>query len=48
MQYYADGIKLLSQPEFGNIKDIEASARQFILRYVDASKQREVLEAYTD
>ena len=47
MQYYADGLKLLSQPEYGNIKDIEASARQFILRYVDASKQKEVLDAYT-
>ena len=47
MKYYADGLKLLTQPEFGNIKDIEPSARQFILRYVDASKQKEILDAYT-
>ena len=47
MQYYADGLKLLSDPEIGNIKDIEASARQFILRFVESSKQKEILDAYT-
>ena len=47
MQYYADGIKLLSNPEYGNIKDIEASARQFILRFVESSKQKDILDAYT-
>ena len=47
IQYYADGLKLLSNPEMGNIKDIEASARQFILRFVESSKQKEILDAYT-
>ena len=47
MQYYADGLKLLSNPEIGNIKDIEPSANQFILRFVDSSKQKEILDAYT-
>ena len=47
MQFYADGLKLLSNPEIGNIKDIEASARQFILRFVESSKQKEILDAYT-
>ena len=47
MQYYADGLKLLSNPEYGNIKDIEASARQFILRFVESSKQKDILDAYT-
>ena len=47
MQFYADGLKLLSDPEIGNIKDIEASARQFVLRFVESSKQKEILDAYT-
>ena len=47
MKYYADGLKLLSDPEVGNIKDIEASARQFVLRFVEASKQKDILDAYT-
>ena len=46
LQIYADGLKLLKNPEIGNIKDIEASANQFISRFVDAEKQKEVLDAY--
>ena len=47
LQIYADGLKLLQNPEIGDIKDIEASANQFISRFVDAEEQKEVLEAYT-
>jgi len=47
LKYYSNGLKLLSNPEIGNIKDIEASARQFILRFVESSKQKEILDAYT-
>ena len=47
MQLYSDGLKKLSDPEIGNIKDIEASARQFVLRFVESSKQKEILDAYT-
>ena len=47
LKYYSNGLKLLSNPEIGNIKDIEASARQFILRFIESSKQKEILDAYT-
>ena len=47
LQIYANGLKLLGNPEIGDIKNIEASANQFITRFVDAEKQKEVLEAYT-
>ena len=47
LELYANGLKKLKDPEFGNIKDIEASANQFIRRFVDAEEQKEVLEAYT-
>ena len=47
LQIYADGLKLLQNPEIGDIKDIETSANQFISRFVDAEEQKEVLEAYT-
>ncbi len=47
LKYYSNGLKLLSNPEIGNIKDIEAYARQFILRFVESSKQKEILDAYT-
>ena len=46
LQIYADGLKLLKNPEIGDIKDIETSANQFIARFVDAEKQKEVLDAY--
>ena len=47
LKYYSNGLKLLSDPEIGNIKDIEASARKFILRFVESTRQKDVLEAYT-
>ena len=47
LKYYSSGLKKLSNPEIGNIKDIEASARKFILRFVETSRQKDVLEAYT-
>ena len=47
LQIYADGLKLLQNPEIGDIKYIETSANQFISRFVDAEEQKEVLEAYT-
>ena len=46
LQIYADGLKLLQNPEIGDIKYIETSANQFISRFVDAEEQKEVLEAY--
>ncbi len=46
LQNYADGLKLLKQPENGDIGIIEASANQFIGRFVDGEKQKEVLDAY--
>jgi hypothetical protein len=47
LQIFADGLKLLKNPEIGDIKDIESSANQFITRFVDAEKQKEILDAYT-
>ena len=47
MKYYSEGITKLSNPEIGNIKDIEAFARQIILRFIESSKQRELLDIYT-
>jgi spermidine synthase len=47
LKYYSNGLKLLSDPEIGNIKDIEASARKFILRFVESTRQKDVLDAYT-
>ena len=47
LQFYADGLKKLSDPEVGNIKDIEASANIFISKFVEASNQKEILDAYT-
>ena len=46
LELYANGLKKLKDPEFGNIKDIEASANQFISKFVDAINQKEVLDAY--
>ena len=46
LQTYADGLKLLKNPEIGDIGIIEASANQFIGRFVDGEKQKEVLDAY--
>ena len=46
LQLYADGLKLLRDPEIGNIKDIEASANQFAARFVDAENQKERIDAY--
>jgi hypothetical protein len=47
LQLYADGLKKLSNPEVGNIKDIESSANIFITKFVEASNQKEILDAYT-
>ena len=47
LQNYANGLKTLKNPDFGDISLIEAAANQFIARFVDAEKQKEVLEAYT-
>ncbi len=46
LELYANGLKKLKDPEFGNIKDIEASANQFISKFVDAINQKEILDAY--
>ena len=46
LQTYAGGLKLLKEPEVGDIGIIEASANQFIGRFVDGEKQKEVLDAY--
>ena len=46
LEIYANGLKKLKDPEVGNIKDIEASANQFIAKFVDAQNQKEILEAY--
>ena len=43
LELYANGLKKLKDPEFGNIKDIEASANQFISKFVDAINQKEIL-----
>ena len=47
LKYYNQGLTKLSDNEIGNIKDIEKSARQFIIRFIESSKQREILDAYT-
>ena len=47
LKYYNKGLTKLSDNEIGNIKDIEKSARQFIIRFIESSKQREILDAYT-
>ena len=47
LQIFADGLKLLKNPEIGDITNIEASANQFITRFVDAEKQKDILDAYT-
>ena len=47
LQNYANGLKTLKNPDFGDISLIETAANQFIARFVDAEKQKEVLEAYT-
>ena len=47
LELYSQGLKLLSNPEEGDIKDIEPSARQFINKFVEASREKEILEAYT-
>ena len=46
VKYYNKGLTKLSNPEIGNIKDIEASVRKFIIRFIDSSKQKENLDAY--
>ena len=47
LKFYNQGLTKLSNSEIGNIKDIEKSARQFIIRFIESDKQREILEAYT-
>ena len=47
MKYYNEGITKLSNPEIGNIKDIEVAARQLIIRFIESSKQRKILDAYS-
>ena len=47
LETYANGLKVLKNPEIGDIKIIETSANQFIARFVDGENQKEVLEAYT-
>ena len=46
LETYANGLKLLKNPEIGDIKIIEASANQFISRFVDGENQKDVLDAY--
>ena len=45
-KYYKEGITKLSNPELGNIKDIEVSSRQLIIRFIESSEQRKMLDAY--
>ena len=45
-KYYKEGITKLSNPELGNIKDIEVSSRQLIIRFIESSEQRKMLDVY--
>ncbi len=47
LSIYAEGLKKLSNPEVGNIKDIEFSAERFIPKFVESCNQKEILDAYT-